>query len=487
MELRCKKRTCRTAYRYGYHVEGGLIFDKPLENKYLITSQSTAFEVLYLYELILMIFHGSCTFSSIAEIYNSLHYTKIQQNMTRYKLYEKRVSKAFFQYAMIDLSQRYDLEIRFIPENIDLTMENHYQELVTLIQNKWGDHRCATKGCGSCLVIDGGLKPQRKICAARTAGIFKFKHSPIETVVGCTRIPGVGEKFCREHLVANVPSLPANKMSKENVRKLRSSVKKVKDERTEEDVFNVVAIHEKKNSKKGGSSYLIEWEGYEERTWEPEKNIPKFLRDYFEETGNKVIPKPRVKSTKNAGSATYYLLTWDDSEASDQYVPAADFLIGKVEEDEIGSNTHEEQQRQCNTRKHHGARYCQTSAGILIGAFPCGVIPLFAELFGVESISQVYGHVVDWLGESDPQHMQFLLYDDACHLGPFAMNPKRTSHSHATTTMGNLRHIVDKLHFKGHRGVWCHDNCNPYAVPALKDVNSVICEQGSVQQSHFSS
>ena len=43
--------------------------------------------------------------------------------------------------------------------------------------------------------------------------------------------------------------------------------------------------------------------------------------------------------------------------------------------------------------------------------------------------------------------------------------------------MSSLKHVVDKLHFKGHVGSWCHQNCNPYSIPALKNVNTVICEQ----------
>ena len=353
-----------------------------------------------------MVFHSARTFASVAEVYNSLHYTQIQQDMSRYELYEKRVSKAFFLYAMIDLSQRYDLKVTFIPENIDRTMENHYEQLHTLINDKWGGHRCEKTGCGSVLVIDGGQKPQRKICAARKAGILKFKHSPIETVVGCTRIPGIGKQFCSEHEESNVPSMPANKMTIENVKKLRSSVKKVKDERTAEDVFNLIAIHDKKKTKKGGLFYLIEWEGYKERTWEPEKNIPKFITNFYETTGINKIPKPRVKSVKKAGSASYYLLSWDGSDQSDQYISENDFLIKRANENDVASVS-DDQGQQCNTRKTHGAKYCSTSCGILIGVFPCGVVPLFEELFGVESVSQVYGHVVDWIGETKPKDMQF--------------------------------------------------------------------------------
>ena len=30
--------------------------------------------------------------------------------------------------------------------------------------------------------------------------------------------------------------------------------------------------------------------------------------------------------------------------------------------------------------------------------------------------------------------------------------------------------IVDKLHCKGHKDQWCHDNCNPYNYKELEGV-----------------
>jgi predicted Fe-S protein YdhL (DUF1289 family) len=37
---------------------------------------------------------------------------------------------------------------------------------------------------------------------------------------------------------------------------------------------------------------------------------------------------------------------------------------------------------------------------------------------------------------------------------------------------------VDKFHFiKNHKGLWCDKMVNPLRVPAMKGINSVICEQ----------
>ena len=41
----------------------------------------------------------------------------------------------------------------------------------------------------------------------------------------------------------------------------------------------------------------------------------------------------------------------------------------------------------------------------------------------------------------------------------------------------NIFKVVDKLHFRGHKGAYCFENCNPSDVPEIKNVNTVVCEQ----------
>ena len=151
------------------------------------------------------------------------------------------------------------------------------------------------------------------------------------------------------------------------------------------------------------------------------------------------------------------------------YVPESDFIISPTEEERTAS---------CNTLKSHGAKFCKSTCGILVGAFPCGIIPLFEELYGVESISQVYGILTDWIGETEPRSLQYLLYDDGCHLAPFSKEPKRASFSTASKTAASLEYYIDKMHFKGHVSKTCHERYNPYSCLALTKVNTQICEQG---------
>ena len=61
----------------------------------------------------------------------------------------------------------------------------------------------------------------------------------------------------------------------------------------------------------------------------------------------------------------------------------------------------EELKSSCNTRKVRDKRDRRHTAGILISAKPCGIIPHVDELFVSESINQVHGSIVEFLGNLD--------------------------------------------------------------------------------------
>ena len=48
--------------------------------------------------------------------------------------------------------------------------------------------------------------------------------------------------------------------------------------------------------------YLVKWENYEEPTWEPKSNIPQFIINFYEKSGQSTIPSARVKHTKVVGT-----------------------------------------------------------------------------------------------------------------------------------------------------------------------------------------
>ena len=52
--------------------------------------------------------------------------------------------------------------------------------------------------------------------------------------------------------------------------------------------------------------------------------------------------------------------------------------------------------------------------------------------------------------------VDFLCYDDACHLKKFATNPRRSKLTDVATTISNLSIVVDKMHFAGHTDPQTH-------------------------------
>ena len=54
-----------------------------------------------------------------------------------------------------------------------------------------------------------------------------------------------------------------------------------------------------------------------------------------------------------------------------------------------------------------------------MGTKPCGTVVCFDELYGSESLTQVYGILVEYvsrLPQVGRESLKNILYDDACHL-----------------------------------------------------------------------
>ena len=87
------------------------------------------------------------------------------------------------------------------------------------------------------------------------------------------------------------------------------------------------------------------------------------------------------------------------------------------------------------------------TVGILVGAFPCGIITLFDELYGSESLTQVYAILIEYLAELPKDIRDNIIeicYDDACHLKKFSENEDRASINEVTKFMAGLGKHVDK-------------------------------------------
>jgi hypothetical protein len=92
------------------------------------------------------------------------------------------------------------------------------------------------------------------------------------------------------------------------------------------------------------------------------------------------------------------------------------------------------------TPGNHGRRH---TVGVFVGAFPCGTIVLFDELYGSEGIRQVYGILIEYLARlDDPNALEELLYDDSCHLKAFSEKEKNANQNNITKHFADLGLIV---------------------------------------------
>ena len=66
--------------------------------------------------------------------------------------------------------------------------------------------------------------------------------------------------------------------------------------------------------------------------------------------------------------------------------------------------------------------------------------------------------------------IEFICYDDACHLKRFAESKKRVGLTEQTKQLAALNIVVDKMHMRGHTDKWCKHNCDPNNFPQLEKV-----------------
>ena len=86
----------------------------------------------------------------------------------------------------------------------------------------------------------------------------------------------------------------------------------------------------------------------------------------------------------------------------------------------------------------------------MVGTKPCGTVVLFEELYGFESLTQVYGMLVEYLArlpEAGRKSLEHLLYDDAFHLKKFSENPKRANFNAFTKCFAHIPKHVVNFHF----------------------------------------
>ena len=170
------------------------------------------------------------------------------------------------------------------------------------------------------------------------------------------------------------------------------------------------------------------------------------------------IAKPKIKLTKEGGSGEMF--NFQSRNRTGTWV-SDDELTDSIFNLEFATSIPESS---CNTRKEKDRCSRRPIVGLHIVEWPCGIIPDFSELFGSESISQVWALICDFLGDMEPSKREKLnafLYDDACHLKPYSEKEEQKSQSDVASFFASLTKAVDKLHFRGHKGSYCHKECNP--------------------------
>ena len=220
----------------------------------------------------------------------------------------------------------------------------------------------------------------------------------------------------------------------------------------------------------------IKWVGYPDATWEMADRIPGFIQKYYEDKSERLgqpLPNPKIKHTKKVGGSDVHLLSWGDDSGNEWL---HDHFFHYLAED--GEVLNSNLSVTCNTRKSRDKTSRRHTVGVFVGAFPCGTIVLFDELYGSESISQVYGILIEFLARLDDMStLEELLYDDCCHLKAFGEKNENAEQNDVTKYFASLGKHVDRFHFRNHVDAWCMEHCNPEKVPALKNVNTQVCEQ----------
>ena len=235
----------------------------------------------------------------------------------------------------------------------------------------------------------------------------QFLHSNKTVLTGCTAMPSSESPFCSEHKSVETPVLLAEKITTATKNKLwiykaknqSNNVKLPKD-----SVFTVeTVLNARKN--KDNLEYLVKFAGFpaQEACWEPVGNLPSFIvQFYYDETKHgSPLPLPSIKRTRKVGknSEVYHHLDWDLTKITNEKLQLEngetlfDLNADNLSQEEIKST--------CNTRKVRDKRDRRHTAGILISAKPCGIIPHVDELFLCESINQVHGSIIEFMGNLD--------------------------------------------------------------------------------------
>ena len=89
-----------------------------------------------------------------------------------------------------------------------------------------------------------------------------------------------------------------------------------------------------------------------------------------------------------------------------------------------------------------------------------------------KSVSILYKCILGPLLTKKMVHaIEFLCYDDGCHLRNLLNNPVSSTLTDTTKRIAAMETVIDKIYFKEHIDLWCRHYCSPNDFDELKKVH----------------
>ena len=379
--------TCGAGYYYGYTTFIGMKIydDDALMNNFLVATNQTTFEVDFLIEFVGQVEISSMTFQAKTKCFNrfvNFHLLPQDTRNRRESMNEKRISIGYYTYCYLECGQRYNISnYQIIKTTLDAAILEHKEEFTSAFREKWTlKHRCNITGCKVVITADGGLKPFRKLCGAKLNGIKEFKISGKKILTGCTAMCQPTSKYCHEHEDQESPVRDTDNITETTKTTLRNHRKATQNSNDagQDDLYIIESIEEVSN-KRGVVKYKVKWVGFPKdlASWEPEDNIPKFVKQYYKDQ-SKVkmkLPNPHIKHSKTLSDGTkYHFLSWE-GEKDGEWLHESWFDIAAEDGDIVFTNV---QEVTCNTRKSRDKR--ERRCMVLISSFHHAFFVVFSTV-----------------------------------------------------------------------------------------------------------
>ena len=360
------KVSCRAGHSLGFVTYKGVRIyeDDALKQDLLVVSNQSAFSIDYLVEVVGQVDISSGKFEAMAKQYNRFHLMKLPYDVMdrRVELNRDLLNHAYFLFCYLEIGQRYGIQnYQAIRNDLDSSILENKGELMKSFRNRWTvGHECDIPGCRSCIVIDAGLKPHRKVCKALWNGVREFEVAAQTVVTGCTSYPVPNKTYCRIH--EGEPTPVADNVSARTRKVLKDyrEDSKESEKAGDDHSYIIESIMDIQENPEGEKMFKVKWFNFpsEAATLEPEKNIPKFIAEYYSDKTKlgKVLPSPRIKNTKKTSSGTlFHFLTWEGEKGGQWH--GEDFF--KIASGEDGEERSLFPDLTCRTRKSRDKRICR--------------------------------------------------------------------------------------------------------------------------------